>query len=145
MLLCPVPAPACLPELSLGASLAQENETEGAQAGLGGHPRMPAASLANQGPHTPGLGGPQAPQGRANLQLLGSSLVKEEGVDAQALSSGGAGLRGHLVRSTVPGSARVSVSTAWVAPEMPHLAWPVLSVEEEVPSSVLDLSSWGGV
>lgn len=26
---CPVPAPACLPELSLGASLAQENKTEG--------------------------------------------------------------------------------------------------------------------
>lgn len=141
----PVPAPACLPELSLGASLAQENETEGAWAGLGGYPQMPAASPANQGPHTQGLGDPQTQQGRANLQLLGSSLVKEEDVDAQALPSSGAGLRGQLVRSTVLGCVRVSVSTAWVAPEVPHVAGPVPSAEEVVPSPVLDLSSWGDV
>lgn len=43
------------------------------------------------------------------------------------------------------GCVRASASPAWVAPEVPHSAWPVPPVEEVMPSSVLDLSSWGGI
>lgn len=65
-LACPVPAPACLPELSLGASLAQENKTEGRRLAWG----LP--TNARCGPRRPGSPSPR-PQGPAGTAGSGKS------------------------------------------------------------------------